>query len=95
MDGYAYFAHQRLVGGCREFGAAIPMGARTGIVAISRVLADRGTAASELIRGTDKLLIEEIRLPEGRIFQLVRELAAVAKLNPACTALRRSLAAAC
>lgn len=84
-----------LRGICREFGAAIPMGARAGIEAISRVLADPGTAVSELIRGTDKLLIEEIFLLEGRISQLVRELAALANLSPTCTTLCRSIAAAC
>ena len=68
-----------LRGFCREFGIAIPVGARTGIEAISRVLADPGTAVPELIRGTAKLLIEEIRLLEARIAQLERELAALAR----------------
>ena len=76
-----------LRGFCREFGIAIPVGARTGIEAISRVLADPGTAVPDLIRGTAKLLIEEIRLLEARIAQLERELAALAKLSPACTTL--------
>lgn len=76
-----------LRGFCREFGIAIPVGARTGIEAISRVLADPNTAVPELIRGTARLLIEEIRLLEARIAQLARELAALAKLSPACTTL--------
>lgn len=76
-----------LRGFCREFGIAIPVGARTGVEAMSRVLADPHTAVPDLIRGTAKLLIEEIRLLEGRIAQLERELAALAKLNPACTTL--------
>jgi len=76
-----------LRGFCREFGIAIPVGARTGIEAISRVLADPGTAVPDLIRGTAKLLVEEIRLLEARIAQLERELAALARLSPACTTL--------
>jgi transposase len=64
-----------------------PVGARNGIEAISRVLADPNTAVPDLIRGTAKLLIEEIRLLEGRIAQLERELAALARLSPACTTL--------
>jgi len=76
-----------LRGFCREFGIAIPVGARTGIETISRVLADPGTAVPDLIRGTAKLLVEEIRLLEARIAQLERELAALAKLSPACTTL--------
>ena len=76
-----------LRGFCREFGIAIPVGARTGVEAISRVLADPGTAVPELIRGTARLLIDEIRLLEARIAQLERELAALARLSPACTTL--------
>lgn len=76
-----------LRGFCREFGITIPVGARTGIEAISRVLADPKTAVPDLIRGTAKLLIEEIRLLEARIAQLERELASLARLSPACTTL--------
>jgi transposase len=71
----------------REFGIAIPVGARTGLEAISRVLADPGSAVLELIRGTARLLVEEVRLLEARIAQLERELAAMARLSPACTTL--------
>ena len=51
------------------------------------MLADPNTGVPELIRGTAKLLIEEIHLLEARIAQLERELAALAKLSPACTTL--------
>ena len=40
-----------LRGFCREFGIAIPVGARTGLEAISRVLADPRSAVPDLIRG--------------------------------------------
>lgn len=40
-----------LRGFCREFGIAIPVGARTGVKVLSRVLADPGTAVPDLIRG--------------------------------------------
>ena len=63
-----------LRGFCREFGIAIAVGARAGVEAISRVLADPNTAVPELIRGTAKLLVEEIHLSEARIAQLEREL---------------------
>jgi transposase len=76
-----------LRGFCREFGIAIPLGARTGIEAISRVLADPHTAVPDLIRGTARLLLEEVRLLEARIAQLERELAQVARLSPACATL--------
>ena len=69
---------------CREFGIAIPTAARTGIEAISRVLADPCTAVPDLIRGTAK----EVRLLEARIAQLERELAALARLSPSNFATR-------
>lgn len=76
-----------LRGFCREFGIVIPVGARTGIEAISRVLADPRSAVPDMIRGTARLLIEEIRLLEARIAQLERELAESARHSPACTTL--------
>jgi transposase len=76
-----------LRGFLREFGIAVPVGARTGLEAISRVLADPASAVPELIRGSARLLVEEIRLLEARIAQLERELAALARLSPACTTL--------
>lgn len=48
---------------------------------------NRINAVPDLIRGTARLLIEEIRLLEARIAQLERELAALARLSPACTTL--------
>lgn len=51
------------------------------------MLADPATAVPDLIRGTAKLLVEEIHLLEARIAQLERELASLAKLSPACTTL--------
>src|SRR5713101_3845403 len=50
-----------LRGFCREFGVAIAQGSRTGVEQMSRVLADPTSAVPILIRGTMKLLIEEIR----------------------------------
>ena len=73
-----------LRGFCREFGIAIAAGSRTGVENISRVLADPNSAVPEMIRGTLKLLIEEIRLMEARIAQIERELTQVAKDSEAC-----------
>jgi transposase len=73
-----------LRGFCREFGLAIPQGARTGVEAISRVLADPDSAVPTLIRRTLQLLVEEIRLLEARIAQLERELTELARQSPAC-----------
>jgi transposase len=76
-----------LRGFCREFGLGIPQGARTGVEAISRALADPHVEIPGLIRGSMRLLIEEIRLLEQRIAQLERELTEVARHNPACVSL--------
>lgn len=76
-----------LRGFCREFGLVIPQGARTGIEAIGRALADPRVTIPGLIRGSMNLLIEEIRLLEQRIAQLERELTEVARHSPACATL--------
>ena len=76
-----------LRGFCREFGLAMPQGARTGVEAISRALADPDSGIPGLIRRSMCLLVEEIRLLEVRVAQLERELAELAKQSPACTTL--------
>ena len=76
-----------LRGFCREFGMAISPGSRIGVEQISRILADPQSAVPQLIRGTMKQLVEEIRLLEARITQLERELTVVAKQSAACTTL--------
>ena len=76
-----------LRGFCREFGIAIAQGARLGVEQIGRVLADPKSAIPELIRGTMKLLVEEIRLLEARISELERELTHTARQSQACTTL--------
>lgn len=73
-----------LRGFCREFGLAVPQGARTGVEAISRVLADPNSPVPLLVRGSMKLLIEEIRLLEARIGGLEKELSELAKQSRAC-----------
>jgi transposase len=76
-----------LRGFCREFGISVATGSRNGLEQISRVLADPASAIPTLLRGTMKLLVEEIRLLEARVAQLERELTALAKQSPACTTL--------
>ena len=76
-----------LRGFCREFGITIPQGARTGIEALGRVLADPQSAVPELIRHTAGQLLEEIRLLEARIAQVERQLSLAARQSPACTLL--------
>jgi len=76
-----------LRGFCREFGIVVSQGSRVGVEQMSRVLADPHSAVPELIRGTMRLLVEEIRLLEQRIGELERALAQVARQSPACTTL--------
>ncbi|WP_119965672.1 IS110 family transposase [Simplicispira lacusdiani] len=76
-----------LRGFCREFGIAIPVGARTGIETMGRILADPQSAVPDLIRHTASQLLEEIRLLEARIAQVERQLSMAAQQNPACTLL--------
>jgi transposase len=76
-----------LRGFCREFGIGIAQGARLGLEQIGRVLADPKSAVPELLRGTMKLLVEEIRLLETSISELERALAHTARESAACATL--------
>lgn len=71
----------------REFGIVTPVGARTGIEAIGRVLADPQFAVPGLIRHTASQLLEEIRLLEARIAQVERQLSQATRQSPDCTLL--------
>ena len=72
---------------CREFGLVVPEGAATGIAQIARYLADEHSALPVLLRGTMRLMLEEIRLMEARVQHLERELAEYAAGSAACQAL--------
>lgn len=76
-----------LRGFCREFGICIPVGARTGVEAVSRLLADAQSPLAAMSRGALACLVEEIRLLEARIAQIERELAGIARQSPACVTL--------
>ena len=76
-----------LRGFCRELGLVIAEGSRLGLEQIARALADPTSTLPELLRGTMRLLVEEIRLLEARIAQLERELTAAARASAACTTL--------
>lgn len=76
-----------LRGFCREFGIAIALGSRLGVEQISRVLADPHSAVPDLVRGTLRLLVEEVRHLEARIAQLERELTVVARASLPCKTL--------
>ena len=73
-----------LRGFCREFGLHIPVGARTGLEAISRAVADEQSALPELLRPTLRLLLDEIRILETRIAQVEKNLASTAQNSNAC-----------
>ena len=72
-----------LRGFCREFGLHVPVGARTGIEAMSRAIADGDSAIPDLLRPTLQQLLDEIRILETRIAQLERQLATVVAESPA------------
>src|SRR5262245_27296228 len=76
-----------LRGFCREFGLVVPEGAVRGIAQIARYLADGRSALPAILRGSMRLMLEEIRLMEARIGQLEQELAQLAQQSPACQAL--------
>jgi transposase len=73
-----------LRGFCRELGLHVPVGARTGLEAMARALADDQSAIPGLLRPLMQQLFDEIRVLETRIAQLERQLAQVARESPAC-----------
>lgn len=76
-----------LRGFCREFGLVVPEGAATGIAQIARYLADEQSGLPPMLRGSMRLMLDEIRLMEARIGQLEVQLGEVAKHSPACQVL--------
>ena len=89
VDGaHAPRASTRCAASAASSASIVPEGAATGIAQIARYLADRALGACPtLLRGTMRLLLEEIRLLEARIGQLERELAADRQASAACQAL--------
>ena len=73
-----------LRGFCREFGLVVPEGAARGLAQIARYIADERSGLPGLIRGSMRLVLEEIRLMEARIGNLEKELAEFARQSPAC-----------
>ena len=76
-----------LRGFCREFGLVVPVGAATGLAQIARYVADEHCGLAALLRGTMRLMIEEIRLLEARIQQLEQHLAELTRGSAACQVL--------
>lgn len=77
-----------LRGFCREFGLIVPEGAVRGLAQIARYLADDRSGLPGMLRGSMRLLLEEIRLMEARIGQLEQELMELARQAPACQLLQ-------
>lgn len=73
-----------LRGFCREFGLHVPVGARTGLDAMGRAIADDQSAIPALLRPTMQMLLDEIRVLETRITQLERQLASIARESNPC-----------
>ena len=73
-----------LRGFCRELGLHVPVGARAGLDAMARAVADDQSPISALLRPIMQQLLEEIRVLEVRIAQLKRQLAQLARESSAC-----------
>lgn len=73
-----------LRGFCREFGVAIPRGARTGLRTIAALVADAAGAIPAMLRSEMLATLDEVRDLEARIAQIERELALMARSIPAC-----------
>lgn len=73
-----------LRGFCREFGLAVPVGARVGLRTIAALVADGASAVPAMLRSEMVATLQEVRSLEVRIAQLERELAAMVRRIPAC-----------
>ena len=73
-----------LRGFCREMGLHVPVGARTGLDAMARAVADDQSPIPALLRPTMQLLLDEIRNLETRIAKLERQLTDAASESTAC-----------
>ena len=73
-----------LRGFCRELGLHVPVGARAGLDAMARAVADDQSPISALLRPIMQQLLEEIRVLEVRIAQLERQLAQLARESSPC-----------
>ncbi len=73
-----------LRGFCREFGLAVPVGARVGLRTIAALVADGASAIPAMLRSEMFATLQEVRELEARIAQLERELAAMVRNIPAC-----------
>lgn len=73
-----------LRGFCRELGLHVPVGARTGLDAMGRAIADDQSPIPMMLRATMQQLLDEIRVLETRVAQLERQLSAVARESVAC-----------
>ena len=62
----------------------VPVGARTGLEAIGRAVADEQSPITPLLRPIMQQLLEEIRVLEVRIAQLERQLAQLARESSPC-----------
>jgi transposase len=77
-----------LRGFCREFGLVVPEGAARGLAQMARYLADERSGLPGMLRGSMRLILEEIRLMEARIQSLEQELVELARQSPACQVLQ-------
>lgn len=73
-----------LRGFCREFGIAVPRGARIGLRTIAALVGDNASAIPSMLRSEMLATLQEVRSLEARIGQLERELANMVRSIPAC-----------
>jgi transposase len=73
-----------LRGFCREFGIAVPRGARIGLRTIAALVGDNASAIPSMLRSEMFATLQEVRSLEARIGQLERELADMVRSIPAC-----------
>jgi transposase len=77
-----------LRGLCREFGIAAPLGARRGILALRRALAEEDCVVPAFLRATMQRVLEELRVFDERLIEVEAQLGEIARQSEICQRLQ-------
>lgn len=77
-----------LRGLCREFGVVAPLGAKRGLLALRRRLAEDDAGIPMFLRATMQRVLEELRILEESLQEVEAQLAAIAQQSEVCQRLQ-------
>lgn len=75
-------------GACREFGLRVPKGANAGLKQMAQLIAEQESAIPQLLRGTMKSMLDEVRQLQERIDAIEKELTRLVRYSEPCKLLQ-------